>query len=380
MARNPGLFDGNAFKLGLFGPNCSEGLSFVDSPRAWDGSWEHNVALAQLADRAGLECIVPIARWKGYGGQNDPNHDAFETLAWACGLLALTQRISIFATVHVHFVHPIFAAKQMVTADWIGSGRLGLNIVCGSHAEEFAMFGTELGDHDTRYDYGQEWWDIVKAIWSGAGPSDLGTTFFHLKNAIGGPRPFGGTDPPMMNAGASPAGRDFAVRNSDFHFDHCGNPDEMADRIAETKAMARAQRGREIQAWTQAGVVCRATQSEVDEFLEYCLEHAAWDAVGNRNRVLRGPHGSQSESQEQRDALMRKQRAQPIVGRSGYPIFGTPDAVAAELYRFHRGGFDGVVMNFVNYLDELPFFVQEVIPRLERLGCRMPAREIPAPR
>jgi alkanesulfonate monooxygenase SsuD/methylene tetrahydromethanopterin reductase-like flavin-dependent oxidoreductase (luciferase family) len=49
---------------------------------------------------------------------------------------------------------------------------------------------------------------------------------------------------------------------------------------------------------------------------------------------------------------------------------GEPDHVAAELIRLHQVGFDGLVLNFVNYLDELPYFAQEVLPRLERQGVR----------
>ncbi|MEA2639155.1 MAG: dimethylsulfone monooxygenase, partial [Chloroflexota bacterium] len=33
-------------------------------------------------------------------------------------------------------------------------------------------------------------------------------------------------------------------------------------------------------------------------------------------------------------------------------------------------GFDGLVINFADYLAELPYFVQEVLPRLARLGLR----------
>jgi alkanesulfonate monooxygenase SsuD/methylene tetrahydromethanopterin reductase-like flavin-dependent oxidoreductase (luciferase family) len=40
--------------------------------------------------------------------------------------------------------------------------------------------------------------------------------------------------------------------------------------------------------------------------------------------------------------------------------------VAAELVRLYEIGFDGLVLNFVNYLDELPYFAQEVLPRLLR--------------
>ena len=142
--RNPGLFGGNAFKLGLFGVNCSSGLSLVNIPERWDGDWERGLAVAKQADEVGIECLVPLQRWKGYGGASDVNLHCLESIAWACGLLGQTQRISVFATVHATLLHPVFAAKQMATADCIGRGRFGVNLVPGSNAGEFHMFGHEL--------------------------------------------------------------------------------------------------------------------------------------------------------------------------------------------------------------------------------------------
>ena len=55
-----------------------------------------------------------------------------------------------------------------------------------------------------------------------------------------------------------------------------------------------------------------------------------------------------------------------VLARGSYCSVGDPDKVAAELLQLHRVGFDGLVLNFVNYLDELPYFAQEVLPRLER--------------
>src|SRR3954452_8528088 len=95
--RNAILKSGNALKLGLFGSNVSSGRSYVTAPERWVASWENNVRLAQLADDAGLECMVPIARWKGYGGDTNPNGTNFESITWAAGLLAVTKRINVFA-------------------------------------------------------------------------------------------------------------------------------------------------------------------------------------------------------------------------------------------------------------------------------------------
>jgi len=44
--------------------------------------------------------------------------------------------------------------------------------------------------------------------------------------------------------------------------------------------------------------------------------------------------------------------------------------VVKEFARLGSAGLDGLAINFVDYLKELPFFAAEVLPRLERLGLR----------
>jgi hypothetical protein len=46
--------------------------------------------------------------------------------------------------------------------------------------------------------------------------------------------------------------------------------------------------------------------------------------------------------------------------------------VAEELTGISKAGVRGVALSFVNYLDELPYFSDEVLPRLARLGVRAP--------
>jgi hypothetical protein len=65
------MFNGNAFKLGLISPNCSGGMAATTVPERWDASWANNLRLAQMADAAGIEFLLPIARWTGYGGVTD---------------------------------------------------------------------------------------------------------------------------------------------------------------------------------------------------------------------------------------------------------------------------------------------------------------------
>jgi alkanesulfonate monooxygenase SsuD/methylene tetrahydromethanopterin reductase-like flavin-dependent oxidoreductase (luciferase family) len=51
-------------------------------------------------------------------------------------------------------------------------------------------------------------------------------------------------------------------------------------------------------------------------------------------------------------------------------MFGTPDQVVRELNRIRLAGFDGLAIGLHSPLDELPYFAQEVLPRMERLGLR----------
>ncbi len=57
----------------------------------------------------------------------------------------------------------------------------------------------------------------------------------------------------------------------------------------------------------------------------------------------------------------------------GYPFVGTPDHIAEELAIISQAGVRGIGLSFVNYLDEVPYFCDEVLPRLVRQDIRVKA-------
>ncbi len=164
LAARRAMYNNNKIQIGLFGANCSSGRAVTLVRERWSGTWADNKRLAQLADEIGIDFMLPIGRWKGYGGDTDYQGETLETITWATALLALTKRITVFGTVHAPIFNPIVAAKQMVTADHVGEGRFGLNIVVGWNEGEFDMFGVAQREHDARYDYAQEWIDVIKMI------------------------------------------------------------------------------------------------------------------------------------------------------------------------------------------------------------------------
>ena len=368
LPRRSLLKGGNALKIGLFGANCSSGRSATKVPERWSASWPDCLKLARMADDAGIDFMLPIGRWKGYGGDTDFHGSTLETVTWACGLLAATQRITVFGTVHAPLFHPLIAAKQFVTADHIGEGRFGLNIVVGWNEGEFDMFGVDQRAHACRYDYAQEWLDVIKPIWSTA-TIRFRRQFLKLKNVRANPKPYGGSRPIIMNAGASPIGRAFAVRNCDAFFMQSSkvSVEETAKRVAAVKAEATGQ-GHRISVFTVGVITCRPTMKEAEEYHHHVVvDQADWSAVdqllGLRNITPQTvPH----------DEFMR-QRSQYAHGNSGVPIVGDPDHIARQLIDLSRAGLTGMAVSLVNYADELPYFRDEVLPRLEREGLRVPA-------
>jgi dimethylsulfone monooxygenase len=361
------MYGDHRLKIGMFGPNCSSGLAATKVPERWSGSWDDNVRLARMVDEAGIDFILPVARWKGYPGPTNFEAHTFETITWATGLLAATKRITIFGTVHAPLVHPVFAAKQFVTADHVGCGRFGLNLVAGWNQDEFDMFGATQREHDIRYEYAGEWLDVVTQIWTRPEPFDFDGAFIHLKRVEAEPKPYGGTRPIVMNAGSSAAGKSFAIARADHLFTALRTLESGSADVQAIRDRVHAL-GRDSGIFTSINVDCRPTQREAEAYYRwYDDELADWEAVDHMHVVGR----NNASTAHQSDTYQRL-RIRFAAGYGGYPCVGDPDHVAAELARVSEAGFLGFAAGFVNYLDEFPYFRDEVLPRLERLGLREP--------
>jgi len=363
------MYTGNRLKIGLFGANCSSGRSATMVAERWSASWPDCLRLARMAEAAGIDFMLPIARWKGYGGATDFHGTSLETMTWAAALLAATERITVFGTVHAPLFNPLIAAKEFVTADHIGEGRFGLNLVVGWNEGEFEMFGVSQREHEERYAFAQEWLDAVMRAWSAPDTFDFAGNYLKLSAVRANPKPYGGTRPIIMNAGSSPTGQAFSLRNCDAYFTANAasrlSLAAAAAQVDEIKRQARAN-GREIEVFTVGQVICRPTQKEADEYYRHALiEQADWGAVDGMLALKNiTPRTLPIEEFEKK----RRYFAGNAIG--GYPYVGTPDRVAEELANISRAGMRGIAVSFVNYLNELPYFCDAVLPRLARLGVR----------
>jgi alkanesulfonate monooxygenase SsuD/methylene tetrahydromethanopterin reductase-like flavin-dependent oxidoreductase (luciferase family) len=283
-------------------------------------------------------------------------------------LIAKTEDLTVFATAHSAFFHPLVAAKQFATIGEISPGRFGLNIVCGWNQPEYAMFGLELSEsHDLRYELGQSWWDVIRRAWTSSKPFDWDDNFFKIQNGRCTPQPFLDKLPPVMNAGSSSQGQEFAAKNCDFLFTVMIDIESGRETVRKVKDLAAKKYKRDIDIFTTTYVVCRPTIEEAVDYHNYYAKDMADNGAVDRLMSLMGMH-AHSFPRDQIESL----RTNFAAGHGVYPLIGDPDSVADEIEKIARAGFGGISMSFVNYNAELPFFIQEVIPRLERKGLRAP--------
>jgi alkanesulfonate monooxygenase SsuD/methylene tetrahydromethanopterin reductase-like flavin-dependent oxidoreductase (luciferase family) len=361
------LFGPNKLKLGIFGANLGGGCVATQAPRGLPATWPAVLEVASLADQAGFEALVPVARWKGFGGPTNFSGDSFETYTWAAGLGAQTSQLTPFATSHVPTIHPIVAAKQAATIDHITNGRFALNVVCGWFGDEFAMFGRPMMDHATRYDYAEEWLQIVRRLWTAQDDWSFEGRYFRIEHGFMQPKPLQQPHPPIMNAGRSGTGNRFAAQYADIVFTtfwesgHTG----AGAAVDSLRRLAHEEFHRTVQVWSTAFVVCRPTEREArDAVREAIEERGDWVAIDNLALAIR------MDDPNVPPDVMRARKARLMAGYGSYPLVGTPSQIVDELVRLSADGVDGLALTWVDYAVELRQFIDEVLPLLRQAGLR----------
>jgi alkanesulfonate monooxygenase SsuD/methylene tetrahydromethanopterin reductase-like flavin-dependent oxidoreductase (luciferase family) len=362
-----GLRGKQPLKLGIFCLNISGGAS-MSKANSGKLTWEFNVRLAQEADRAGWDFLLPLGRWRGLGGEINPNGKQFEGLTWAAGISAVTSQITVLSTVHVPLVHPLFIAKQAATIDHIGGGRFGMNIVAGWNGGEFAMFGIEQRPHDERYDAADEWLTVMERLWDeGAEPAFEGD-YYKLSDGYLEPKPIQQPRPLIISAGQSPRGLEFALKRADFIFTGGANIDELRERCHKTLEL-RTSLGSSTRIVTHAPVVLADSESEAKRYFEWYVEEMGDFAAAAH--LARAMIAGGNQSVEIPEAKLHAFSRAMISGWAGMPLVGTAEQVAEDLVTMQKMGVEGVALSWVDYENGLRQFNEQVLPLLEQAGIRL---------
>jgi dimethylsulfone monooxygenase len=365
-ASNP-LYGDRKLKLGTFGTNLDRGCAISTIDGVLEINWPNTLTLAKLADEMEFEALVPVGRWKGFGGVTNFNGPGFETFSWAAGVGALTRHAAVFATSHVLTVHPIMAAKQATTIDHITGGRFALNVVTGWHRPEMEMFGAKMLDHDDRYALAVEWLEIIQKLWTAQEEFDYEGRHFKVAKGYLEPKPLQKPFPPVMNAGSSGIGRDYAAKYCDIAFVNTNRGDFASNKamVEDYREHARKEYGRELQIWSTCYIVQGETEQEAKDYWnEYIYEKGDWEAATNLVETM--GLNSQGRTQD----MLRAMKMHFIGGWGGYPLVGTKEQVVDGLGMLSRIGLDGVVASWPRYIEDMRNFQRVTLPLIKQAGLR----------
>jgi dimethylsulfone monooxygenase len=370
----------NKFKFGLFNANCDGGFAISTAPERWPCEWDDVVKACIMADEAGIDFILPVAKWRGLSGDADNLGRSFETLTHSAAIGAVTKRIGLFSTIHVPLVTPAFVAKAIATIDHVTHGRTGLNIVCGWNQDEFNVHGVTI-DPNRRYEQGLEWYRIFAKLLEGGPLFDWDGEFYKLRGLTTNPLTLQRPHPPIMSAGFSPNGRDFAARTADLLFTSVSNM-QKAPAIVQSVQDYAAHYGRQIAVFTTCHIVCRPTRQEAEDFYRYYADELADREsiayIVRQKEATAGSDIAKSERPDTNPQANSRKRGKVYAGTfpGCYIIVGTPDDVAEEMIEMSQAGLAGASICFLDYLAAMPYFIQEVLPRLERAGLRQSSQAI----
>ncbi|CAN5432249.1 LLM class flavin-dependent oxidoreductase [soil metagenome] len=328
-----------------------------------DGSYAYNREVALLAESIGLDFIMAMAKWRGYGGVTEHWKYSLESQMLMAALAAETKRVKVWATVHTLLQNPVVAAKMMTTLDHISGGRAGLNIVTGSYKGEFEMMHAWRADvgHDERYDLATEWIQIIKRLWSEPSTTYAGK-YFSTTDAESFPKPVS-PRPFLVCAGTSKRGMEFTVQETDAIFLGGATPEEMGKNSRAAKALANDY-GRTMKTYTMLNLVIGETDADAEKIAQHY-----------RDGFDEGAFKGMLRAYGMIDTEIGKENAFTAKARSGFMaehVKGSPETITEKIIALlETADLDGLMLIFPDYLKGMPIFAEQILPKVR---ARFPAK------
>lgn len=340
-------------EYGVFLPIGNGGWMVSTTAPHPEATYAYNKQVALDAEAAGLDFIMTMAKWKGFGGSTDHWGETLESMTLMSALAECTERVRIWATMHANIHHPAVAAKMYTTLQQISGGRAGMNIVNGAYADEFTQMGLwqEMSKED-RYRMTAEWCEAVTRLWT-EDEVTMASDFFTLDAAQSRPHPT--PRPTIINAGASKLGMEFQAAYADGAFLGADSLDEMVEKSAYVHRRAR-ELGRECKTYSMMTVVLGETDEEAQARVTEYGRGVDREALLNMTLAWGVP-------------LDRARAwAEGATGEEAFQtqyVAGSAETVTASILRLmEQAELDGLMLIFPDYLTDLPAFGRSVLPAL----------------
>ena len=181
-------------------------------------------------------------------------------------LAAVTKDIGLVATQNTTYNDPVDLARRLQTLDLLSAGRAGWNIVTTDNAwtgESFRRGG--YLDHADRYTHAGAFVRVAEQYWRGERIAHEGA---HYSVRAQGDLPRSAQGRPVLfQAGASPAGQEFAARSADVVFSPHGTLETAAElrRSIVERTVAAGRDPGSVKILPGAEIILAPTEAEAEE-------------------------------------------------------------------------------------------------------------------
>ncbi len=302
---------------------------------------------------------------------NPAQMSRLEPFTAASAIAAATSKIGIVATANPTYYDPYNLARLLASLDHLSHGRASWNLVTGADALAAANFSrTEHWETERRYDWADEFVDVVRALWdsweddalirdarrgifvdeSKVHAIDHHGKYFDVAGPLNVARPPQG-QVVLLHAGTSDRSRELGAREADVIFAAGGKIESGREYYADVKQRA-ARYGRspeEIHILPGLSVIVAETTSE---------------AVAIRDH-LNGLLPVMEEERDVRDGALGR-ATKP---RDEWGVTGSPVEVADYMQEwFETGAADGFNIFPPFVPGSVEAFTALVVPELQRRG------------
>ncbi|MGW0002665.1 LLM class flavin-dependent oxidoreductase [Nocardia grenadensis] len=407
--------------LAVFAQGVGVGQSVWRSPRTAPErmhTFAHWAHLARAAERGCFDAFFIADALNLSPAVETDATDRPDPVAILSALSVVTDRVGLIGTSSTTYNDPFTVARQFATLDHLSDGRAGWNVVTTAIPAAAENYGSaRLPEHADRYERGEEFVDVVRALWNGWAPDaivadreagiwvdrakvhriDHHGQHFDVAGPLTIPRSPQGRIP-LAQAGSSPTGMKLGARVADLVF-ATQHSIESSLEFAEGMRTLAAAAGRERSAVKVLPGVTPIIGRTDEEARELAIELGSLISEQTTLKFLNQTFGGIDLSRfgldepfpDLRDslpsnasvgrptlltevALREKLTVRQLAQRVGLSIghrtlVGSPDTVAADLQRwFEAGAADGFIVLPADLPRGLDDFVDEVVPRLQDRG------------
>lgn len=349
-------------KFGVFLPNGSNGYIPSAGSPVYQPTYQHNLAISQSAERYGLNFVLSMMKFKGFGGETGYWDSCLESFTLMAGIAAATDKIGLFPSISILSQHPAVVARMIATIDDISGGRCGLNIVTGWNRPEYTQMGMWPGDqhYQRRYEYAAEYVQILKSLWQ-TGSASFDGEFFTLDDCSVLPKP--SHDIPLVCAGQSPAGREFVAEFANHQFVLTSEAN-LISSVDDIRAKAR-HHARQVGVYALFHMVVADTDAAAQEQVDAIIDGADQGAIANI-LASAGLDTNQGGTADQLKAALSQGVEDGNMAFMGIPvIYGSPATVAERIRAIEVAtGIDGMLFSWPDFVAGLESFGEDVMPLL----------------